>query len=190
MAKPERRLQAQNSILIQQGWWEKFGRPVVGDNTQPTDRYWRQFFRASFSLQPEAAEGMLAALVFEENRNRARQGLDALRSHFKQRFPATAAHWGRPAAGRKPSVFTPSQCVYIALAHHYEISKWEIACTVGVAKSDSSTDRDVYRLIDRAIKQGIKVDHYHSKKAKFDNMPLKKRNSAIVTELKKIHLNA
>lgn len=190
MSKPRRRLQAQTLIPIQQSWWEKFGRPVVGDNTQPADRHWRQFFRACFKLQPEVAKGMLAALVFNEDRNLARRGLDALRSHFKQHLPATATLWGRPAAGRKASKFTPSQSVHIALARLYDIPKWEIACAVGIAKSDSSTDRAAFRLIDRAQKQGVKVDSYHTKKAKLGNMSPRKRNSAIMSALGKINLQS
>ena len=186
MPRPGHRLQAQTSISIQQDWWEKFGWPVVGDNTQPTDRHWCQGFRAFLQLEPGAAEGMLAALVFDENRNRARQGLDTLRSHFKQRLPDTAAHWGRPAAGRKSSVLTTRQCVDIALAHHYEIPKWAIASAVGVARSDSSTDRAAYRLIDRAVALGCKSALYLTEKAKLDNMSAKRREHVIMSRLQKI----
>jgi len=168
-------------------WWNEFGTPVVGKGYQPNDLHWIKVGLTILHIGSETAIGMFLALIFDEDRNRARRGLDSLRSEYKQTHPALAKHWGRGRSGRPDSIFSEMECADIALAHKDGIEKWKILQELGLAgkNSMSSTDTHLFKLINRAIKRGYKLPRYLKGIAALETKQPEQRKQILLTRLQK-----
>jgi len=123
-------------------------------------------------------------MVFDEDRGRARRGLDALRSQYKRTSPELAKRWGRPRVGR-PDLFSDKQCGVIACAYDLCIKKREILQALGL-DSTESFESSPYKLIARAVKRGRKTPQYSALKASLETKDPRQQKAAVLTRLKKL----
>ena len=147
-------------------WSEEFFKPVFGNGIPLTDRYSRQFCLKVLGINHATAVAMLLAMVFDEDRSRARRGLDCLRRRYARTHPQLASLWGRARPGH-PSRLSGQECLAIALACHFGIKKATIVQETRrndeVAGFDTSLDKHQYDWVDRRADKGRKLEPQFSK---------------------------
>lgn len=166
-------------------WWKQFGIPAVGEESTPEDPYLKQFIKTLFRLPPSAAYGILFAMVFDENRERARKGLDFLRSHYKKTHPKLSLLFGRPPSGRR-HLLSEKDCASIALAIELGFKKADILTAIGLPNDSSNASN--FDLLNRSAKKGRSSAYFLRDQEKLRRLPVATRKRTVLNRLKRIKI--